>query len=318
MTDRTALVRALSRLEEGLDPSAPEQSGVGVLGYGEISVALTTSTLPGQVVKRMAGFADETAADRHAALIARYVRALRDAGVTLVDTEVVVVPRDGRPPTVAVVQPELGADGLGHRLLHAVDDQGLVRMVGRVLEAASDVLTYTAEDSAVFAVDAQLSNWWFERVDATAATTPVLIDVGTPFVRLDGRLLLDRELILAAAPAMVRPVFRWARTVEGYQDDYFDLRTAAIDLLGNFHKEGCAHRLPVAIDAVNEHLAHRPDGSAAVSAKGPVTRAEVDRYYRFDAALLELYLRLRRADRYVQTRLLRRPYDFVMPGHVAR
>jgi hypothetical protein len=49
-----------------------------------------------------------------------------------------------------------------------------------------------------------------------------------------------------------------------------------------------------------------------------VTRDEVDRYYHDDAALLELYLRLRRADRFMQKRLLRRGYDFVLPGPVTR
>jgi hypothetical protein len=318
VTDHAALVQALSELEAALDPSAPEQSGIRVLGYGEISVALTTDALPGLVVKRMAGFANEAAASRHAALIERYVRAVRDAGVTVVDTDVVVVRRGSRPPTVAVVQPALSGERLGHHVLPTVDDPTLTAMVGRVLEAARRVLAFRAEDGATFAVDAQLSNWWFERVDAQSVTEPVLIDVGTPFVRQDGRLVMDRELILAAAPRVVRPFFRWAGTVDSYQDDYFDLRTTAVDLLGNFHKERCAHRLPVAIDAAKAFLAEGADGEASGVGSRPVTRAEVDRYYRFDAALLELYLRLRRADRFVQNRLLRRPYDFVMPGHVAR
>ena len=318
MTDHAALAQTLSRLEAALDPSAPEQSGIRVLGYGEISVALTTDALPGLVVKRMAGFEDEAAASRHAALIERYVRAVRDAGVRVVDTDVVVVRRAGRPPTVAVVQPELSGERLGHRVLHTVDDVTLAAMVARVLEAARRVLDFRAEDGATFAVDAQLSNWWFERVDAQSVTEPVLIDVGTPFVRQDGRLVMDREPILAAAPRVVRPFFRWAGTVESYQDDYFDVRTTAVDLLGNFHKEQCTHRLPVAIEAANAFLADRADGDVRVAGSRPVTRAEVDRYYRFDAALLELYLRLRRADRFVQTRLLRRPYDFVMPGNVTR
>ena len=48
------------------------------------------------------------------------------------------------------------------------------------------------------------------------------------------------------------------------------------------------------------------------------TAEEVERYYRKDADLLALYLRLRRADRFLRTRVLRRHYDFVLPGPVAR
>lgn len=311
MTDLAALTDVLVRLEEALDPSAPERSGVQVIGYGEISVALQTEALPGRVVKRMAGFADEAMARRHAALVEQYLAALRASGITVVDTDVVMVPRSGLPPTVAVVQPLLPPDRLGHRLLHEVDDAGLAGMLHLVLDAVRPVLAFDA-DGVSLAVDAQLSNWWFENPNDPTLSQPVLIDVGTPFMRRDGRLELDRELILAAAPRVVRPYFRWDRTVEKYQDDYFDLRTTAVDLLGNLHKEGCASRLPSAIGAANEWLATNAAGLS------PVTREEVDRYYRSDAALLELYLRLRRADRFVQQRLLRHRYDFVLPGRVAR
>jgi hypothetical protein len=312
VTDLAALTESLVAVERTLDPSAPQASGVQVIGYGEISVALQADALPGLVVKRMAGFADEAMARRHADLVEQYLTALRGCGLAVVETSVVVVPRDGRPPTVAVVQPLLPADRLGHRLLHSVSDDGLRLMLHRVLDCVQRVLAGAPPDGASLAVDAQLSNWWFEHVGDESAAEPLLIDVGTPFVRRDGQLALDRELILAAAPRVVRPYFRWDRTVDKYQDDYFDLRTAAVDLLGNLHKERCAQRLPVALEAVNTWLTAHTAGAT------PLTRPEVDAYYRSDARLLELYLRVRRADRFVKQRLLRRRYDFVLPGHVTR
>ena len=48
-----------------------------------------------------------------------------------------------------------------------------------------------------------------------------------------------------------------------------------------------------------------------------VTRVEVEKYYKEDAATLELFLRVRRLDRGLK-RLLRREYDFVLPGKVQR
>lgn len=304
-------IEALARLERQLDPSRPERNGVRVIGYGEISVALTWDEMPGMVVKRMAGFADADAAESHARLVERYVRSLRAAGLRVVPTDVVVVARADRSPIVAVVQPLLDTHLLGHRLLHTVDDATMHQMLRRVLDASHHVVS-SMHGGDLVAVDAQLSNWWFERI-APDVGPPTLIDVGTPFVRRDGRLLLDRELILSAAPRWVRPYFRWDRTVEKYQDDYFDLRTVAIDLLGNFYKEGASQRLTAAIPAVNAWLTEH-----AAPALPPVTRDDVDRYYRSDARLLELYLRLRRVDRLVQRRLLRRRYDFVLPGRVVR
>jgi len=44
----------------------------------------------------------------------------------------------------------------------------------------------------------------------------------------------------------------------------------------------------------------------------------VRRYYRSDARLWELMLRLRRADRWWQRRIRRRTYPFLLPGHIER
>jgi hypothetical protein len=41
-------------------------------------------------------------------------------------------------------------------------------------------------------------------------------------------------------------------------------------------------------------------------------------YYARDASTLELSLRLRKLQRFLTTRLLRRRYDFVLPGRIAR
>ena len=92
-------------------------------------------------------------------------------------------------------------------------------------------------------------------------------------------------------------------------DDYFAPRLVAVDLLGNFIKESAVPRLPEGIVAANEWLtAHDLD---------PIERAEVDDYYKQDASTLELFLRVRRLDRAAK-RLLRREYDFILPGKVER
>ncbi len=69
------------------------------------------------------------------------------------------------------------------------------------------------------------------------------------------------------------------------------------------------------VDVVNRWLAA---DAAVLGPREPVTVEEVERYYKSDADLLALYLRLRRADRFLRTRVLRRTYDFVLPGPVRR
>jgi hypothetical protein len=157
-------------------------------------------------------------------------------------------------------------------------------------------------------VDGQLSNW-----SIPPEGRPVLIDVGTPFIRRDGRHTLDVEVIIAPAPPGIRGLLR-RFVADSYQDDYFVPRTLAVDLLGNFHKERAAARIPTALAVVNDWLATTDLPGPTM----PIRVDEVDSYYRTDARLLGLFLQARRADRAIRTRVLRQPYDFLLPGRVSR
>jgi hypothetical protein len=176
------------------------------------------------------------------------------------------------------------------------------------------------------AVDGQLSNWSFDAPDpASDAPTgtspagtrtppkPVLIDVGTPFIRRDGRHQLDARVVVAAAPPGIRALLL-RFVADSYQDDYFVPRTVALDLLGNFHKEGAADRIGVGLDVVNDWLST----ADIPGPRDPITPKEVADYYRQDARLLGVFLHARRADRAIRTKVLRQDYDFLLPGKVRR
>lgn len=304
----------LERTEHSLDPGAPERGGVRVLGYGEISVALALPELPGLVCKRMSGFADDASAATYVALVEGYLSELERAGVRVASTEVVTVRREGRGPVVYLVQPRLPAETLGHQLLRTADDDSLRLAIGSALAVVARVARHSADVAdAEVALDGQLSNWSFS--PDPAASEPVLIDVGTPFVRRGGAAhALDVEVLLAPVPPGIRAYYRRKRLIEAYLDDYFVPRTVALDLLGNFQKEGAAGRLPLGIAVVNEWLTD----ADLPGPRGQIAADEVERYYRKDADLLALYLRLRRMDRFLRTRVLRRTYDYVLPGTVQR
>lgn len=299
-----SLAPRLAALEEALEPARPEATpGLRVIGYGEVSAVLTLADVPGVVLKRMAGLADLRAAAAYRALVTDYIAAVRSSGVPVLPTEVLVVRRPGRRPVVYLVQPEVAQDLLGHQIMRTADDTTHEQLLRRVLDALLAVRENAVEDVAV---DAQLSNWY---LPAGVAETPVLLDIGTPFVRRDGRQALDAEIILSTAPAPLRPLFRRLGTVHSYFEDYFEPRTAALDLLGNYHKEGRPDRIDAAIEVVNPWL--EPLGAS------PITRREVDRYYRSDAWLLGFWLQARRAERAVRLRA-GRDYDFILPGRVRR
>jgi hypothetical protein len=247
----------------------------------------------------MSGFADHAMATAYCDLLEHYLAVLRATGVSVVDTVAVVVDRPSRPPVVYLVQPLMG--DLGHRLLPTMSDTELTRAIHLVLDRAWALHRRT--DPPEVAIDAQLSNWSF-----TDPGDPVLLDVGTPFMRRDGRHLFDVEIVLSAMPPGIRSYYRHG-VAAAYMDDYFVPRLVAVDLLGNFVKERATARLPEGIRAASDWL-----GAHGLE---PVQRSEVEEYYRKDAAALELFLKVRRADRAVR-HLFRREYDFILPGRVAR
>ena len=299
-----SLAARLVALEETLVPSRPESApGLRILGYGEVSAVLILADVPGLVLKRMSGFADVPAAETYRELVTDYIAAVRSAGVPVLETRVLVVRRPGRAPVTYLVQPEVAQERLGHRIMLTADDATHEQLLHRVLDAVLAVRQNAVEDVAV---DSQLSNWYLA---SGVEEMPVLLDLGTPFVRRDGHQAMDAELILATAPAPLRPIFRRLGTVHAYFEEYFDPRTAAVDLLGNYHKEGRPDRIDAALVVVNQRL--KPLGAS------PITRREVDKYYRSDARLLGFWLQARRAERAIRLRA-GREYDFILPGRVRR
>lgn len=314
MTDLTA---QLLDLERRLDPADPGRAGTGVelLAYGEVSGVLGCTDLPGRVLKRMSGFPSREHARAYADVVGRYVAALRDLGVPVVSTEIVPLESTPRRHVVYVVQPRLDGQRFGHSLLRSRRLDEIFPLLGQILELVRQVLDANARraDGREIAIDAQLSNWHWA---APAADQPRLgfVDVATPFMRKDGVLEMGVDLFLAAYPAPVRWWLRRTRAVERYIADYFRFDLAATDLIGNFIKEGAPEKIPGAAAFVREWIARQPDRDRL----GHIDEKSAQAYYAKDAADLELSLRARRLSRFVTAKILRRRYDFILPGRIAR
>lgn len=266
--------------------------GLEVLGYGEISTVIGVTTSAGRfALKRLPPFGTRPRYDAYRALFAEYLERLAAAGMREVPSELRVLEADDGTLVAYCVQPAVAPERLGPAALAAGDARELfTRVLDHVMAAVSPQV----------GLDAQIANWVLED-DGWAyldVTTPLLRDAG-------GRDRLDADLFLAALPWALRGLVR-RFMLRAITDTYFDPRRVMLDVLGNLYKERLERHVPAFVEIANRRLAR------------PLSVPEVAACYRRDARLWASLLALRRADRFWQLRVRRRPYPFLLPGRIER
>ncbi len=294
----SSLTDAELRELEGLVTEAlaeGSESRLKVLGYGEISLVLAwPPESPRFACKRLPEFGDRARFERYRRTLDDYLAALHAAGVHAVDSVLRPVERGEGIVVGYVVQPVLPPPALATNVLAASDPDRGHPLVSAVVSTAAATVDPT------LGLDAQLSNWHWEdgRLTYLDVTTPML---WSP----EGRALLDVDLLVRSVPWLLRgPIKRFLapRILDGYRV----LRSVYLDLCGNLIKQGLETWLPAFLEQVNGQLDE------------PMSAAEVRRYYRSDARLWALLLRIRKLDRAWQRRIRRRPYPFLLPREIER
>lgn len=266
-----------------------------ILGYGEVSCVVASETAAGRfAVKRLPPFADEGRLARYEATLKRYIERLEARGIRVARSELRSVPR-GRGGIVAYcVQPMVDPGTLGPRHLAAAGPDVAAESFSLLLDHMLCAI------DAGTGLDGQISNW------ALGDGAPVYLDVTTPMLRdAEGREELDVDLFLASLPAPLRPVVK-RFMLRSILDKYYERRGVVLDLLGNLIKEKLDHLLPRLLEIANARL------------EQPITLDQVKAYYADDAGTWALLQRLRAVDRFLQRRVLRRPYPFLLPGKIER
>jgi hypothetical protein len=273
-----------------------DDRGLCVLGYGEITLVLGTPVeSPRWAAKRLPTFVGQDQADAYAEQFHRYLELLADRGVAPLPSTLHTTAGEQASVVAYVVQPVLARASLAPEQLRTTPpdaDHPILATICRSVVAVVDDRT---------GLDGQLSNW---ATDADGEL--VYLDVTTPMLFDElGQPELDLDLFLAAYPWLLRPPIR-RFVAPGVIGAYRDPRHVLLDLSANLLKERLEPWLPAAVEAANRHV------------DPPLTLDEVHRYYRSDARLWEAMLRLRRADRWWQRNVRRRPYPFLLPGPVRR
>jgi len=312
MHDRDHITRIVASFEEQVDLYDPEGGPFGcrIIDYGELSVVLTLNELPGLALKRMSGFVDENETAQYVKDIYEYLDLLRQRGVDPLPARCLAV--KGHTHVVYLVQELLNKERLGNFIVRTCDESELNPVLTRVADVVVSCLRHNrlSTDGIEAAADSQLSNWYFPE----SGEGPLLIDIGSPIKRINGKVEAFTEPIYRSGPWLIGRIFKLFSIAEDYFNDYFDLRLALLDLLGNLYKEQVADRIPRCIEIVNQWLENQPEGKDI----DPVMLKEVKKYYRQDAFLLELVLQLRRFKRFTTNKIFRGRYDYILPGKIKR
>lgn len=298
----------LEALERSLDPALPPSLGVKVIGYGEISTVLLVSDLPQVVIKRMAGFRSREEVLTYQQEVEDYLEALRAKSVKLAKTQVTIVSVEGRH-FAYLLQERLPPESIGNQLLLHASDEEFAEFLSAVLLTVQNVLQ-APDPNFPLGIDAQISNWAARR-SPEGKIEAVYLDVGTPIFRRNGALTKAPALALRSLP---RPLAFLLRHLlfDQVVGRYFDPREVTKDIAANFLKEGRPDRVATLLEK------SRPLLTALSPAAAPLTEKEVRSYYSEDKLIWSLFQALRRLDRVLTTKLLRRRYEYILPGKMKR
>jgi len=213
-----------------------------------------------------------------------------------------------------VAQPLLPTTSIGNFILKNGGVSEMEVMVSRVTHHLLSVWQWNQDHKPheSIALDGQISNWSFQFTDNNDCHV-VYFDITTPMFRIDGKDQLDTEIFLKSCPAMLVWLVRW-QFLQEVLDRYYDTRSVLIDLVANFHKEGRADLIENAVSLINRKI----DENGLIDQIQPLTRSEIDAYYKNDAFIWSLFLALRRMDRAIKTKILRKRYNFILPGKIKR
>lgn len=302
----------IDRFEKHLNPAEPDKSGVrfDILGYGEISSIFQMKNYPDVVFKRLPVFPDRQSAETYRNDCFAYTAHLKEAGISLPRENIFITNFPGRPHVLYMAQDRFPKETFCNHLIHTCDKVKLAEMLDMVIQTVYKVDLYNrnASPGVEIAIDAQLSNWVWPITNGERQL--YLVDTSTPFIRIEGKEQLDVSLLLKSMPFLIR-IFIHFINLDDVVARYYDIRTVFLDIIGNLTKEQAPDLIPFCIDYVNDAL--------KVKFKlPPIQRSEVDAYYQKDKLIWTAFSALRRVDRLVTTRLLKKRYEFLLPGTVKR
>ncbi len=299
-------LRILEDFEKKLIPHAPEKSSVRpeIIGYGEISTIFKIDSIKGYAFKRLPLFKKRENALRYEENYKKYCEFLRKAGLTLPEDKTIIIDIKRTPISFYIAQKELPSNSIGNKLIFNIDVEKIKILFSRIIKEIKKVWEFNKDNagSVELSIDGQLSNW------ALVGEKLFFIDTSTPLFRLEGKEQLDPEPLLKSAPGFLKWILKLF-FLEDVMNRYYDERLVYIDFAANLYKEQKAELIPMTLKIINKNLS---EGLKRIEIE------EVDKYYKEDKMIWTLFLSFRKFDRFIKTKILRKRYEFILPGKIKR
>ena len=299
-------INILIEFESGLNPVNLADSPIkaDLLGYGEISAIFKLENIP-CALKRLPIFNSSAQAEEYLQLHDEYCEHLIKAGVNLPPWKGYIVETPNRPVSLYIAQEIHKSENFVHNALGKSKTKDLIT-IESVITEIEKVWKYNktkgADSKIEIAIDGQLSNW------TVLDNKLFYIDTSTPLLRRDGKEQMNPDLVLQSAPSFLRWILKLF-FVDDVLNRYYIPSQVYTDLVANLHKEQQPNLIPDAVIIANKCLKDEND---------QLTEKKIDKYYKEDKLIWTLFLAFRRFDRFLTTKVLRKRYEFILPGKIKR
>ncbi len=316
-------IEVLKKLERSIDTYNPEKGEVPIkiLGYGEISLVFEIVGDPEQIAyKRIPIFENEKQVNRHIWAYNEYNRILnQEVGLNLPKYDVVWFKDNEDKIQFYCIQEKISSESVGNRVIHDLRTEDIETLILLVMREMKKVWVYSKNHETIdLGLDGQISNFAVIGYDPNNPkiekdTKLVYFDTSTPMFRKNGIEAMDAELFLESTPSFLRFLVK-AAFLDEVIDRYYDWRLVTIDLIANFFKEQRPELIPGIIRQINKFFKEE----ASEFNIEPITFEEVQKYYKNDKMIWVIFQNARKIDRFIKTKLLKKKYDFYLPGKIKR
>ncbi len=315
-------INLLKEFEKFIDTSNPEKGKIPIkiLGYGEISLVFEIVGDPQKIAyKRIPIFDTEKQVKRHVWAYNEYNKLLKEAGLNLPDYDVAYFIDDDKEIQFYCVQEKLNPDSVCNKVMHQISNQEINTLVLLIMREMRKVWSYSLKNKKIdLGLDGQISNFCVKNYDPnnlkiTKDTKLLYIDTSTPMFRIYGNEAMDAVLLLKSAPSFLRGILK-ALFLKETVGRYYDLRKVTIDLIANFIKEQKSELVPGLTRLLNKFFKEE----ASDFDIAPLTLKEIQKYYKSDAQMWDIFQSVRKFDRYLKTKVFKKRYNFYLPGEIKR